>query len=107
MPELKVQHYIYQLFLAIDHTHRAGIYHRDIKPENILITKDTLKVADFGSCRSVYSKQPLTGKFATVLHPDLNVQFQSTFRQDGIARLNVSSLKVDMVIKWTYGLQGV
>ena len=62
MPEMKVQHYIYQLFQAIDHTHRAGIYHRDIKPENILITKETLKVADFGSCRSVYSKQPLTGK---------------------------------------------
>jgi len=65
MPELKVQHFIYQLFQAIDHTHRAGIYHRDIKPENILITKDTLKVADFGSCRSVYSKQPLTEYIST------------------------------------------
>lgn len=65
MPELKVQHFIYQLFNAIDHTHRAGIYHRDIKPENILITKDTLKVADFGSCRSVYSKQPLTEYIST------------------------------------------
>ena len=62
LPELKVQHLIYQLFLAIDHTHRAGIYHRDIKPENILITNDTMKLADFGSCRSVYSKQPLTGE---------------------------------------------
>jgi len=65
MPEMKVQHYIYQLFQAIDHTHRAGIYHRDIKPENILITKETLKVADFGSCRSVYSKQPLTEYIST------------------------------------------
>merc|ERR1712106_996837 len=65
LPELKVQHLIYQLFLAIDHTHRAGIYHRDIKPENILITNDTMKLADFGSCRSVYSKQPLTEYIST------------------------------------------
>ena len=64
-PLLKVQHLIYQLFLAIDHTHRAGIYHRDIKPENILISNDTMKLADFGSCRSVYSKQPLTEYIST------------------------------------------
>tara|TARA_B110000285_G_C15079466_1_gene592638 strand:- start:597 stop:1076 length:480 start_codon:yes stop_codon:yes gene_type:complete len=45
--------------------HRNGIYHRDIKPENILITGDTVKLADFGSCRGIYSKPPFTEYIST------------------------------------------
>ena len=46
--------------------HRArGIFHRDIKPENILLVDDQLKLADFGSCRGVYSKQPYTEYIST------------------------------------------
>jgi serine/threonine protein kinase len=47
-----------------------GIFHRDIKPENILIESSTdvgrgLKLADFGSCRGIYSKQPYTEYIST------------------------------------------
>ena len=45
--------------------HRQGVSHRDIKPENILISDDVLKVADFGSCRGIYSKQPYTEYIST------------------------------------------
>ena len=55
---------------ALDHMHRKGIFHRDIKPENILIESNSdpgkgLKLADFGSCRGIYSKQPYTEYIST------------------------------------------
>lgn len=55
---------------SLDHMHKKGIFHRDIKPENILIESTTdqgrgLKLADFGSCRGIYSKQPYTEYIST------------------------------------------
>ena len=65
LPESRVKFMMYQVLKAIDHMHRNGIYHRDIKPENILITNDTVKLADFGSCRGIYSKPPFTEYIST------------------------------------------
>ena len=36
-----------------------------LQPENILIMDDCLKLADFGSCRGIYSKQPYTEYIST------------------------------------------
>jgi len=63
--EERIKSYMYQLIKSMDHMHRNGIFHRDIKPENILIMDDTLKLADFGSCRGIYSKQPYTEYIST------------------------------------------
>lgn len=64
-PEL-IRSFMYQLMKAIDHMHNKGIFHRDIKPENILVDNSTdLKLADFGSCRGIYSKQPYTEYIST------------------------------------------
>jgi len=60
-----VKSYMYQLCKSMAHMHRNGIFHRDIKPENLLITHDRLKLADFGSCRGIYSKQPYTEYIST------------------------------------------
>ncbi|XP_025725120.1 MAPK/MAK/MRK overlapping kinase [Callorhinus ursinus] len=65
LSEKKIMHYMYQLCKSLDHMHRSGIFHRDVKPENILIKQDVLKLGDFGSCRSVYSKQPYTEYIST------------------------------------------
>jgi len=60
-----VKFYMYQTIKAIDHMHRRGIFHRDIKPENILIKDDRVKLADFGSCRGIYSQPPFTEYIST------------------------------------------
>ncbi|XP_063039691.1 MAPK/MAK/MRK overlapping kinase-like isoform X2 [Engraulis encrasicolus] len=65
LPESKIKHYMFQLCKSLDHMHSNGIFHRDVKPENILIRHDVLKLADFGSCRSVYSQPPHTEYIST------------------------------------------
>eukprot|EP01035_Chromulina_nebulosa_P055657 gene55657-76275_t len=65
-----VRSYMWQLMKSLDHMHKKGIFHRDIKPENILIESTNeigkgLKLADFGSCRGIYSKQPYTEYIST------------------------------------------
>ena len=50
---------------AIDHMHRNGIFHRDIKPENILLLSDHVKLADFGSCKGMFSEHPYTEYIST------------------------------------------
>eukprot|EP00051_Salpingoeca_urceolata_P031715 m.12653 g.12653 ORF g.12653 m.12653 type:complete len:468 (-) comp4323_c0_seq1:57-1460(-) len=65
LPEALVKSYMYQLCKGLDHMHRNGIFHRDVKPENILLSDDVLKLADFGSCRGIYSKPPFTEYIST------------------------------------------
>lgn len=56
---------------SVDHGHQSTLpvwpaVSQDIKPENVLIAADNvLKVADFGSCRGIYSKQPYTEYIST------------------------------------------
>jgi len=65
LSEDKVKLYMYSLMKALDHMHRNGIFHRDVKPENLLLSEDTMKLADLGSCRGIYSRQPYTEYIST------------------------------------------
>lgn len=65
MTETKAKNYFFQICKGLDYMHSKGIFHRDIKPENILFKDNTIKLADFGSCRGIHSRQPYTEYIAT------------------------------------------
>ena len=64
-PESKVRNLTYQMLQAIAYMHKHGFFHRDIKPENMLVSGNTLKIADFGLAREIRSKPPYTDYVST------------------------------------------
>lgn len=64
-PESKVRNWMYQIMQSIAFMHKQGYFHRDIKPENILVTRDTVKLADFGLAREIRSRPPYTDYVST------------------------------------------
>ncbi|MBZ0269733.1 protein kinase, partial [bacterium] len=51
---------------ALDRAHRAGIVHRDLKPGNVMITRDGVKLLDFGLAKAADSvAQPTSSILGT------------------------------------------
>mmetsp|Transcript_92894 Transcript_92894/g.233541 ORF Transcript_92894/g.233541 Transcript_92894/m.233541 type:complete len:468 (+) Transcript_92894:113-1516(+) len=65
IPENKVRNIMFQTCQALHHVHKGGYFHRDMKPENLLISGDTVKLADFGLAREIRARPPFTDYVST------------------------------------------
>ncbi|XP_022771530.1 serine/threonine-protein kinase MHK-like isoform X8 [Durio zibethinus] len=76
--EGEIRSFMSQMLQGLAHMHRHGYFHRDLKPENLLVTKDVLKIADFGLAREVSSMPPYTEYVSTRWYRAPEVLLQSS-----------------------------
>lgn len=88
--EGEIRNWCFQVFQGLAYMHQRGYFHRDLKPENLLVTKDVIKIADFGLAREINSQPPYTEYVSTRWYRAPEVLLQSC----------IYSSKVDM---WAMG----
>ncbi|KAF4391820.1 hypothetical protein F8388_017415 [Cannabis sativa] len=88
--EAEIRNWCFQVFQGLAYMHQSGYFHRDLKPENLLVTKELIKIADFGLAREINSMPPYTEYVSTRWYRAPEVLLQSC----------LYSSKVDM---WAMG----
>ncbi|XP_076886721.1 cyclin-dependent kinase F-4-like isoform X2 [Bidens hawaiensis] len=63
--EARIKNWCFQVFQGLAYMHQHGYFHRDLKPENFLVSKDVIKIADFGLAREIVSQPPYTDYVST------------------------------------------
>ena len=75
--EDEVRNWCFQVFQGLAYMHQRGYFHRDLKPENLLVSKNIIKVSDFGLVREISSQPPYTEYVSTRWYRAPEVLLQS------------------------------
>ena len=65
LKEDQIRDIMHQTLSGLAFMHKYGFFHRDMKPENLLLTRNKLKIADFGLAREIRSVPPYTEYVST------------------------------------------
>jgi serine/threonine protein kinase len=60
LDEDQIRDIMHQTLSGLAFMHKYGFFHRDMKPENLLLTRNKLKIADFGLAKEIRSVPPYT-----------------------------------------------
>ncbi|KAH0457199.1 hypothetical protein IEQ34_015106 [Dendrobium chrysotoxum] len=82
--ETEIRNWCYQIFQGLAYMHQRGYFHRDLKPENLLVTKEIIKIADFGLARELCSQPPYTEYVSTRWYRAPEVLLQSSLYDSAV-----------------------
>ncbi|XP_020093819.1 cyclin-dependent kinase F-4 isoform X1 [Ananas comosus] len=82
--EVEVRNWCFQIFQGLAYMHQRGYFHRDLKPENLLVSKEVIKIADFGLAREVSSDPPYTEYVSTRWYRAPEVLLQSSIYDSAV-----------------------
>ncbi|KAL1162879.1 hypothetical protein V6Z11_A07G232100 [Gossypium hirsutum] len=94
--EGEIRSFMSQMLQGLVHMHGNGYFHRDLKPENLLVTKDFLKIADFGLAREVLSMPPYTEYVSTRWYRAPEVLLQSSYYTTAIDMWAVGAILAEL-----------
>eukprot|EP00268_Persea_americana_P002126 TRINITY_DN10628_c0_g1_i12.p1 TRINITY_DN10628_c0_g1~~TRINITY_DN10628_c0_g1_i12.p1 ORF type:complete len:387 (-),score=69.14 TRINITY_DN10628_c0_g1_i12:375-1535(-) len=94
--EIEVRNWCYQVFQALAYMHQRGYFHRDLKPENLLVTKNIIKIADFGLAREVCSQPPYTEYVSTRWYRAPEVLLQSSIYGSAVDMWAMGAIMAEM-----------
>jgi serine/threonine protein kinase len=98
LPAAKAVEYAGQILDALDAAHRKGITHRDLKPVNILVTKQGIKLLDFGLAKQAAG---LGSGALTVATMTIQGQIAGTLQSADFKRPNSWSPDGRYILYWS------